>query len=149
MKKANIIFGCIFILFAVTIILFTLNTFPPSVNGVPGPSLFPILVSIVMILSALLIIFHYLRLKEDEPINWLADDTKRAYLSMLMIAVYLLLIPIIGFYVVSFVFLVGIIRWFRKKDFAYTAGVSAVILGFVYVVFSIFLRVPLDLGILF
>jgi len=149
MKKANIIFGCLFILFSVGIILFTLNTFPDGVSGVPGPALFPILISIVMVLLALLIIFHYLRIKEDTVINWLADGTKRVYLAMVILAVYVILIPIIGFFVMSFILLMGLIKWFRKKGVMYTAVVSASILGFVYVVFNIFLRVPLNLGILF
>jgi len=149
MKKANIIFASVFILFVVGIILFTLNTFPASVSGAPGPALFPVLISGVMILAALFIIFHYLRAKEDAVIDWLADDTKRVYLAMVILAVYIILIPIIGFFVVSFVLLMGLIKWFRKKDIVYTAVVSASILGFVYLVFNMFLRVPLNLGILF
>ena len=149
MKIANIIFGSLFILFAVGVILFTLNTFPASVSGVPGPALFPVIISGVIILSASLIIFHYLRVKEDKEINWLADDTKRVYLAMMILAVYIILIPIVGFFVVSFVLLMGLIKWFRKKGIVYTAVVSASILGCVYVVFNIFLRVPLSLGILF
>jgi len=149
MKRANIIFGSLFILLSVGIIVFTSNTFPASVSGVPGPALFPVLISGVMILAASLIIFHYLRVKEDEAIDWLADDTKRVYLAMIILAIYIILVPIIGFYVTSFILLLGLIKWFRKQGYVYTVVVSITILGFVYAVFNMFLRVPLTLGILF
>ena len=149
MKKSNIIFGILFIIFSIWVIVFTLNNFPAGVNNVPGPALFPILISSVMILASLFIIFHYLRTKEDEVVNWLSNDKKRVYLSMVIITTYIILVPIIGFYVMSFILLMGLIKWFRKKGFVYTAIVSVSILSFVYIVFNILLRVPLNFGMLF
>jgi len=149
MKKSNIIFGILFIIFSIWVIIFTLNNFPAGVNNVPGPAMFPVIISGIMILSSLLIILHYLRLKEDATINWLSDDKKRVYLVMAIITLYIILVPIFGFYVMSFILLMGLIKWFRNKGFVYTGIVSIAILGFVFLVFNIVLRVPLNFGMLF
>jgi len=149
MKKANIVFGILFIIFSVSVIVFTLINFPAGVNNVPGPAMFPVIIASIMILASLFIIFHYLRLKEDVVINWLSNDKLRAYIAMAIIIIYVFIVPIVGFYVMSFVLLMILIRWFRKKSFVYTAIVSIAILGLVFVVFNIALRVPLNFGILF
>lgn len=148
MKKANIIFGILFIIFSVGIIVFTLNNFPAGVNNVPGPAMFPVMIAGIMILASLFIIIHYIRLKEDVAIDWLSNDKKRAYAVMGIMIIYVIVVPIVGFYTMSFILLMLLIKWFRKKSFLYTAIVSTAILVLVFLVFNIALRVPLNFGLL-
>ena len=149
MRKANIIASLGFVIFCIIVIVFTHNTFPAGRQGVPGPGIFPILVSVVMVLAGLVIILHYIRNKENTPIAWLEEGAIRAYIAIGIMTVYVILAPIIGFFITTTVFLVLTIKWFSKKSWIYTSAVSLSIVAFIYVAFSIILRVPLQFGLLF
>ena len=148
MKKANIITASLFILAALGIIWHTHSTFPAGQAGVPGPGIFPIIIAVALVVMAVMIILHYVRLKEDTPIDWVKPDNLRAYLAMGAMIAYILVIPLVGFYVTSLVFLMAMIRWFSKRSYVYTGAVSVCIMGFVYAVFTLLLRVPLHFGLL-
>ena len=149
MKSANIVASLGFIAFAIIVIAYTHTVFPSGSHGVPGPGVFPIMVSSVMLLAGLTILFNHLRLKESEPILWFQKDSIRVYITMGIMIVYAFLTPIVGFFVTTFIFLVLIIKWFSKRSVLYSSAYALGITGFVYVSFSIILRVPLRFGFLF
>lgn len=146
MRKSNIIASVAFVIFALVVIGYTQSTFPAGRHGVPGPGIFPILVSIIMVLAGLVIILHYIRNKENTPIAWLEDGTKRAYMAIGVMTAYVILAPIVGFFTTTFAFLILTVKWFSKKGWIYTLVVSALVVAFIYVSFSVVLRVPLQFG---
>ena len=148
MKKANIIFSIIFAVFSVAVIVYTYNTFPAGRQGVPGPGVFPIIVASVMLLCSIIIFLTYIRSKDDKPFGLISESTIRAYITIGLMVVYLVAAPIVGFLAVTFLFLVGTIKWFSKRGWIYVVSVSLGINVFVYVSFSIVLNVPLPTGFL-
>jgi len=101
-----------------------------------------------MVLAGLVIILHYIRNKENTPIAWLEDGTKRAYMAIGVMTAYVILAPIVGFFTTTFAFLILTVKWFSKKGWIYTLVVSALVVAFIYVSFSVVLRVPLQFGII-
>jgi len=148
MKKANIVASIIFAVFSIIVIVYTANTLPVVRQGVPGPGVFPIIVASVMLICSLSILITYIKSKDITPIDLFSEGPKRAYLTMGIMAVYLVLAPIIGFLTVTFAFSVGTIKWFSKRSLIYVIAVSLGITVFVYVTFSIVLNVPLPTGFL-
>ncbi|MBD5607733.1 MAG: tripartite tricarboxylate transporter TctB family protein [Desulfovibrio sp.] len=61
---------------------------------------------------------------------------------------YLGLLYCVGFYLAGFVYLLGVLLWFKVK-IAYIITVIAVLGCLVYGVFTLFLKVPLPTGVLF
>ena len=148
MKRANIVASIIFAVFSIVVIVYTYSTFPAGRQGVPGPGVFPIIVAGAMLLCSIIIFITYIKSKDDTPINLINESTKRAYLTMGIMVAYLVLAPIIGFLTVTFMFLVGTIKWFSRRGWIYVVVVSLGINAFVYATFSIILSVPLPTGLL-
>jgi len=148
MKKANIVASIIFAVFSIIVIAYTADTLPVVRQGVPGPGVFPIIVAGVMLICSISIFLTYVRSKDDTPIDLFSEGTRRAYLTMGIMLLYLVLTPIIGFLTVTFMFSAGTIKWFSKRGLVYVTAVSLGITVFVHITFSMILNVPLPTGFL-
>lgn len=62
---------------------------------------------------------------------------------------YVLLVPVIGFYTCTAVYLVSLMTYLKRPIKLYYFIVAAVFLGFVYLVFGQFLHIQMPRGILF
>lgn len=143
MKKGNLIFAGIFTLLSVAVITRSCM-YPEGQNGIPGPGFFPILVAVVMLLASL-------RMKpdEDRPLVLSSPDNKRAYKAMGIMLAYLIIMPVVGFCVTTFLLLLIQIRWLSPYRFRTCCGISLLVVALIYVVFRLVLNVSLGFGILF
>ena len=148
MKKANIITGLICIVFSLAVICYSWAVFPKGAGGVPGPSVFPILIACMMLLSGLVVLVDAIRKNSDEKIILLEKDNIRVYISMAVMVVYCVLVPVIGFCVTSVIFLTVMIRWFSQKKIWICIGWGVIMSSVVYAVFTYLLKVSLKFGFL-
>ena len=148
MKKANIVTGLIVVIAALAVIVYTHFTFPAGVQGVPGPGVFPIIVSVMMLACGVIVLVDALRSKSEEAIVLLDKDNIRVYITMGILALYGILIPIIGFVVTSSIFMTGMIRWFSGRKILYCAAWAVGLSAAVYCAFTYMLKVSLNFGFL-
>lgn len=146
MKKANFILSGMCIALAIYVISVA-SSYPAGSNGVPGPGVFPIIISAVMIASSLSIILSSIRMK-DEKIVWINENIKPVYISMAAVVIYTLALAKIGFIVTSIIFVTAMIQWFKKGNPLINAVISTAFVVIVYIVFSVVLKVPMDFGFL-
>ncbi|MDR1519165.1 MAG: tripartite tricarboxylate transporter TctB family protein [Planctomycetota bacterium] len=149
MKKGNLAAAAAFAALAV-FVLWQSGSFPPSKGGVPGPAVFPAAIAVVMLMAAISLAITTLRARseDDAPLDLGAPDCLRVYLCMAILAVYVLVMPLVGFCVTSSLLLFGLIQWFGRYKFHISALAAIAITGIVYLTFSELLRVPFRFGFL-
>ena len=72
--------------------------------------------------------------------------TKRVYISMAILLVYMLVLSTLGFIIPSVIMLFGFIQWFHKGAIWKNALISVIVILAIYFVFKSFLNVPIDFG---
>ena len=148
MKKANIVTGLIVVITALAVIAYTYFTFPGSVKGVPGPGVFPIIIATMMLACGIIVLVDALRSNSEEVLILLDKDNVRVYITMGILAVYILMVQYVGFVVSSTIFMTGMIRWFSGKKIPYCAAWGAGLSAVVYCAFTYLLKVSLNFGFL-
>ena len=146
MKKMNLIFAGICA--AIGILLIVLASGYPTAaqygTGVPGPGLWPIVMSAFMIAMAALLSIKSLKMKaeEDTAVPMWNDGTKRVYITMGILFAYVAALEFLGFIIATTVMEAIFIQWFAKKKPWITAILAVVITMVIYVVFQYVLNVP-------
>ncbi|MFT6925491.1 MAG: putative tricarboxylic transport membrane protein [Psychromonas sp.] len=148
MRKAKLILAAVFIALSLFIITFSLQL-PPSKNGVPGPGTWPILISIIMLFSAITVGIKAFNENGETPLDIVGNDQVRVYIAMISLVIYLAGMNFIGFVVSTFVMLYGFITWFGSYKWYFRVISAFVITAVVYCVFQYVLKVPFRFGILF
>lgn len=152
MKKGNIITAVLTIALSVYIIVTCLG-YPRAEaygTGVPGPGLWPGLIAAMMLAAAISLLVKSLRMKpeDDTPLIMWTDGTKRVYITMAILVVYVAVLGIVGFIPSTIVMLYIFINWFAKRKPAFTLIVSVVSTLVVYCIFKFVLNVPVDFGLI-
>ncbi len=148
MKKGNIITGILFSVFAIFVIMMAMQL-PSSKNGVPGPGTWPIAIAVIMLLAALTVLINALRGNDEESLVLNTIDHFRVYISMGILVLYLVAMYYIGFCIASFSMLYAFITWFGDYKLIKRIAIAAIVVAFVYLVFTRILHVPFRFGILF
>lgn len=153
MKKGNIITSIIVMAISVYVIV-TCAGYPTAEaygTGVPGPGLWPMAVAVCMLLAALSLLIKALRTKkeDDTPIEMWTDGTKRVYITMAILIVYVAVLGIVGFLISTSVMLFVFIQWFGKKKPWITLLISVICTAVIYGVFKFLLNVPVDFGLFY
>lgn len=152
MRKGNIIAGLLCAALAVYVIITCLGYPRAEVygTGVPGPGLWPgIIAALLLICSIGLIVGTLMMKKEDLPeLPMWTDGTKRVYISMAILTVYVAVLSVVGFLVPSIIMLFLFVQWFSKMPIWKTAIISVAVVLVIYVVFKNFLNVPIDFGLI-
>jgi putative tricarboxylic transport membrane protein len=153
MKKMNLIFAGI--CSAIGILLIVLAAGYPTAadygTGVPGPGLWPIVMSAFMLAMAALLVLKSLKMKpeQDTEVPMWNEGTKRVYITMGILFVYTLVLQFLGFIIATTIMEAVFIQWFAKKKPWITAIISLVVTLVIYVVFQYLLNVPVgSFGIL-
>lgn len=146
MKKGNLVLAAICAVLGVGVIVMA-SGYPKAADygtGVPGPGLWPIVISIVLLACTAILLFRTLKMppEKDSKIELWTTGTRRVYLTMAILAVYLFLLPILGFIIATFVLEVIFIQWFAKKNPIITVVISAAITMVIYCAFRFLLNVP-------
>lgn len=131
------------------------NEFPTSVGDVPGPRVFPLIISFIFIItSALLVISSigkrvYNRNSQPDHQNEAADDHAKnstTYIYMALVVAYLVAAGVVGFISITILFLYISMTFFGYGGFLKKSLVSVVIAVSVYCIFRFLLNVPIDFG---
>lgn len=108
-----------------------------------------IICALLLITSIGLIVGTLMIKKAFEELNLWTADTKRAYVSMAILIVYVLILPTVGFIISSVVMLTGFIQCFSKMKIWKTILISVAATLAVYFVFKSLLNVPVDFGMFY
>lgn len=147
MKKANLIVSALFFVFSIFALYASLQL-PPSKNGVPGPGAWPLIISVVMLLSSLALAIKTLFSKDKSTLVLRGADNRRVYLTMLLLIAYLAGMYYIGFVVMTFIMLFGFFTWFGSYKWYTRIMISLPLTIIVYSVFRFILKVPFRFGLL-
>lgn len=153
MKKMNLIFAGICAALGIGLILLA-SGYPTAADygtGVPGPGLWPIVISAVMLACAALLVMKSLKMpdeKNTEIALW-NEGTKRVYITMGILFGYVAVLEFLGFIIATTVMETIFIQWFAKKKPWITVILALVITLVIYCVFQFVLNVPVgSFGIL-
>lgn len=150
MKKANFIVSivCAVLGFGVIAIASGYPKAEAYGTGVPGPGLWPIVISLVMLLCAVLLMLKTFKMKpeEDEAVILWSADTRRVYISMLILLIYTIILEPVGFILSTIAMLLIFIQWFSKKKWYMSLIISAALSLGIYSIFKFVLNVPIDFG---
>ena len=146
MKKMNLIFAGICAAIGVFLIVLA-SGYPTAAQygtGVPGPGLWPIVISAFMLAMAALLVIKSLKMPADKNVDvpmW-NEGTKRVYITMGILFAYVAVLEFLGFIIATTVMEAIFIQWFAKKKPWITAILAVVITMVIYVVFQYVLNVP-------
>lgn len=148
MRKGKLVLAGVFITLSLFIIAFALDL-PASRKGVPGPGTWPILISLIMLFSAITVAIKSFNDKDKKPLGIAGKEQIRVYISMASLVIYLIAMTFIGFAVSTFVMLYGFITWFSSYKWYFRVISSFAITAVIYCVFHYVLKVPFRFGVLF
>ena len=153
MKKMNLIFAGV--CSAIGILLIALAAGYPTAadygTGVPGPGLWPIVISAVMLAMAALLVMKSIKMpaEKDVKVPMWTEGTKRVYITMGILFAYVAVLEFLGFIIATTIMEAIFIHWFAKKKPVFTVLISVVVTLVIYVVFQYVLNVPVgSFGIL-
>lgn len=148
MRKAYLITAVIFIILSMAIFYFG-SELPESRRGVPGPAVWPIIISLGMLASGVILFIVTIKNKTVEVLDLLTNDNIRVYMTMGILTSYFILMNIIGFIVSSLVLMFGLFTWYGNYPLTKRVLLSITTVGMVYGVFNYVLNVPFRFGFLF
>ncbi|QQK78879.1 tripartite tricarboxylate transporter TctB family protein [Salicibibacter cibi] len=147
----------IWIIFAITFIAvgLPLPFFEPGSVGL-GPGGWPIIVLSMMLLAAMVLLVQETRSQDkqeetesDEEENMLdgevIDANNHWYLLSGLVG-YLILVPILGFFLISVLFILFVIRRMGSKNWLVNSGVSLITTALFVFMFGVLLNIPLPRG---
>ena len=153
MKKINLIFSGICAVIGILLIVLAAG-YPTAADygtGVPGPGLWPIVISAFMLTLAALLVMKSIKMPAEKNVDvpmW-NEGTKRVYITMGILFAYTLVLEFLGFIIATTIMEAIFIQWFAKKKPWITAIISLVVTLVIYVVFQYVLNVPVgSFGIL-
>ncbi len=146
MKKGNLILAALCILLGIGVIAVS-STYPTAESygtGVPGPGLWPMAIAIVLLACSTMLLYNTWRMKPEKntDIDLFGPGPKRAYISMAILVVYVLLLEPLGFIIATTILEFIFIRWFSKKSYVVSFVIAAAVTAVVYGIFQFVLNVP-------
>ena len=151
MNKAETTAGGIVTVVGVLMLLESMK-FAYFLEGVPGPGFLPRWIAVGLVCTGLVLTVKGLRpgMVLQEAIQWPdAGGWKRIALMLGALAVALILLEKLGFMVVTTVFMAVLIFGLGVRSWVMLVSVPLVAAIGLYVVFAVWLRVPLPKGIFF
>ncbi|MBO5666859.1 MAG: tripartite tricarboxylate transporter TctB family protein, partial [Firmicutes bacterium] len=140
MKKLNLIFAAFCTLVGVGLIAIA-SGYPTAEDygtGVPGPGLWPIVISAVMIACAVLLVMKTMKMapEKNTAVSLWNERNKRVYITIGILFAYLLVLEFLGFIIATTVMEAIFIHWFAKKKPWITILLSVVVTMVIYCVFQ-------------
>ena len=146
MNRANLIAGVV-VLFVATFALWGALHLPIGRPSSPEPGFVPLVEGFLLVLVALWLIAESVIWSSPRRIDWPSGDAKRMvfHLSAGMFG-YLLLMPLAGFTLPTFLFLTIAIKAWRRYSTPAAMLYAALIALVIYLTFSVALNMPLPRG---
>jgi hypothetical protein len=122
--------------------------FPFLLNGIPGPGFLPLLVSFGIIGGGVVIVWNGVR-HSGRAVSWPPmSGWLRVILMLVAMAASFLLLEALGFVVVTALFMAVMVYCLGERSWRILATVPLLSAVALYVVFAVWLRVPLPRGII-
>lgn len=141
-NKIDLCIGSVAIILGILLFYETSSFPPPLQKEAPGPALFPRICIVVIFLSALILIFQSLFLKNSRGLRF-ELNYKQFLIVTVSIVLYLMLLHYLGFIIASLLYLIPSLL-VRMDNKIKTIWVSCIIIASLYVMFSIILNVQLQ-----
>lgn len=145
MKKAERIVGIILVVVALAVIGATASYPKTGVTDV-GAGFFPKWISVATIILSVLLIFDSFVSTMQLKKIFIA---KKSLLGILFTMFYLVVTYLVGFYVSTFLYLMGFMWFLKFRKISGLIIVTASTMIFIYATFEFALKVPMPSGILF
>ena len=145
----NVIIVTSIILFSIYVIFIGLQLPTRPDQADPGPGFFPILVGLALILFALIELSREYRFNvgdADEPLIDRENLDKIAP-PMIIIALYIILMPFLGFFIDSILFLI-VLYWYSGVHSNHSIPISIGVAVIVFYIFKRIFRIPLPENVL-
>lgn len=147
MKKGNIVLAVICAAIGLGVIAIA-SRYPTAAaykTGVPGPGLWPIAISVVMIVCSLLLAHRSWKMPSelDQKIILWGTGPRRVYITMALLLIYVALLEPLGFIIDTTILEFIFIQWFYKKNPIITFIISAAVTMVIFSVFQFLLDVPI------
>lgn len=147
-KRIEVMIGLILIAFSVLVLSMALQ-FPEGQQHDVGARFFPTFYAYLLIFLSLLLIFNNLKDIKEKGNEQVKAEWKKAVIGMICTVLFFLLMVFAGFLIATPIFLAGMM-WIYDYRRPFRVILFTVLLTtFIYVVFSILLKVSLPSGILF
>ena len=149
MKKISIAITLFFIVLS-SGVFFIARTYPPGVSGAMGPGFFPMIIAGIIIFLSVLVLRNTLKHSDNTASSSSAVKINvTVLLSLVILLVYILAMRILGFSLGSFLFLFGLMKFFKTKGLILPVVISVCTTVILYSIFTMFLSVQLPRSILF
>ncbi len=147
MKKGNIVLAALCIALGICVISVS-ATYPTAESygtGVPGPGLWPMVISIIMIACSVMMLYRTWKMapEKNSAIELLGKGPARTYISMAILVAYVVLLEPLGFIIATTALEFIFIKWFSKRSVAVSLAISVVVTAVIYGVFQFVLNVPI------
>ena len=145
------------IVVSVFIMIISAGIFYSAVDFPMGAEVFPkflasstFLLSMIMLINTIRV-YSKIRLTEEVIERQPEEEEKHSILPLVVFAitfVYVALIPIIGFFTISFLFIITIMRLLKVKGIKYYLITLFILIGGIYFLFVMQLNIPVPQGFL-
>jgi putative tricarboxylic transport membrane protein len=144
-KTGNIVFSIISIVIAACFVIMTFQFKAIEVQDT-GPAFLPRIYAGCLVLLSLLLLIKSLKSKEQSQ---KFTSTRLALLTMLLFTILILLIPFLGFYLITPIVIFFFLKIFNEKNLFVLLGVPIGVVLFVFFIFQKLLFVPIPTGTIF
>jgi putative tricarboxylic transport membrane protein len=147
MKKISLFITLFFMALSI-LFFFIARRYPPGAGGTTGPGFFPMILSGIVFLLAVLLLLK-IRKESGEPVHLFSKKNATVFLSLLITVLYVVLMSVVGFPIATLLYLFGLMMFFQVKSWKILIGVPFLTTAILYGVFTRFLSVQFPRGILF
>lgn len=150
MNKAEIVAGGLFLAVG-ALMLYHASKLPYMLDGVPGPGFLPLWIAIGIVVTGILLMVTALRARPipEDAIQWPAAEGWRQVAILLgALAAALLLLDRLGFLIVAALFMAVVVFSLGVRSWRTLVTVPLLSAIGLYLVFAVWLRVPLPKGLL-
>jgi putative tricarboxylic transport membrane protein len=147
MKKAEIYFGSFLLFLAISMFSISL-TYPYKTKFGPGPGFFPLWSSGLMIIVTLLLLYKKLRESNEAPFFTSKNSRVTVLIFLGLSIAAVALIPVLGLLLSFGLFCTITLRFIDKYSWKRSSLVSIIMMVAVYLVFELWLQLPLPKGFL-
>jgi len=148
-KSVDIGVGIFLCLFSLAVFFYADQYAGRGVNSY-GPDFFPKALSIMMFISALILI---IRAIAGISLTTLEDTDRQGFLrasgTLALGVIYIGLMKLIGFYIATALFLYAVMAFLGQKGQITRILVSVIVASLIFGIFHLFLKIPLPEGLIF
>lgn len=151
LKKLNIFTGFIFLAVGIFAYVSSLGMVAKNANDVLGPSFWPKILAVIMIILSVMLFVESLLMKSDipSPIDIHSEGFHRVLKIFVVLVIFAVLIYFAGIYIAMLFMMPAVMYLHGEKKIPLMAGITVGMIVFVYLVFGKALHVPLPEGRLF